>query len=79
MAPNQDRAAALVSLLSLMAVGAGEGGIMAQCRLDIITNCLISANIPFELSFVPGTRRDTRALQLTVHINPKSTLSIQII
>jgi hypothetical protein len=44
------------------------------CKFNLITNMLVDNNIPFEVSFSPGTRKAAAALQLTVHINPTSTM-----
>jgi len=41
-------------------------------------DCLIGSGVPFELSFTPGTRKDAETLQLTIHISPKSALTIQL-
>lgn len=43
-------------------------------KFNIITNMLVENNIPFDVSFTSGTRKEAAALQLTVHINPTSTL-----
>lgn len=42
-------------------------------EFNTITNWLIAAGIPYDVSFVSGTRKQAAALQLTIHINPTRT------
>jgi len=42
-------------------------------EFDTVTNFLICLGIPYDISFVPGTRKEAAALQLTIHINPTRT------
>jgi len=42
-------------------------------EFNLVTNYLITIGIPFDVSFVPGTRKEAAALQLTIHINPTRT------
>ena len=35
---------------------------------------LINNNIPFDTAFVSGTRKNPASLQLTIHLNPTTTL-----
>jgi len=39
---------------------------------------LINANIPFDTAFASGTRKNPASLQLTVHLNPSTTLVLVI-
>ena len=43
-------------------------------KFNLFTAMLISQNIPFEVSFDSGSRKDAPAIQLTIHINPVSTM-----
>lgn len=43
-------------------------------KFNLITNMLVDNGIPFDVSFTPGTRKEAAALQITIHINPTSTL-----
>lgn len=47
-------------------------------QLNIVLKLLISFRIPFDLSYSPGTRRLAPGLQLTIHINPTTTLQFAI-
>lgn len=42
-------------------------------EFNLATNYLIINGIPYDVSFVPGTRKEAAALQLTIHINPTRT------
>jgi len=41
---------------------------------NFLTGQLINNNIPFDTSFVSGTRKNPASLQLTIHLNPTTTL-----
>ena len=43
-------------------------------KFNLVTNLLTENNIPFDVSFTSGTRKQAAALQLTIHINPTATL-----
>jgi len=43
-------------------------------KLNLFTAMLINNGIPYDLSFVSGTRKEAPAIQLTIHINPTATL-----
>ena len=50
---------------------------------DLIANtallcCLIKTQLPFELSYNPATHKDEQHLQLTLHINPKTTINFDL-
>ena len=42
-------------------------------QFNLVTNQLVALGIPYDVSFVPGTRKEAAALQLTIHINPTRT------
>jgi hypothetical protein len=42
-------------------------------EFNLATNYLMQIGIPFDVSFVPGTRKEAAALQLTIHITPTRT------
>ncbi|MCL2358120.1 MAG: hypothetical protein FWC70_13370, partial [Defluviitaleaceae bacterium] len=41
---------------------------------NALTGMLINANVPFDASFASGTRKNPASLQLTIHLNPSTTL-----
>lgn len=43
-------------------------------QLNAAIALLIQAGIPFDLSFTPGTRRDAASANLTIYINPTTTI-----
>gem|GEM_PF-648733 len=43
-----------------------------------LTVMLINANIPFDTAFASGTRKNPASLQLTIHLNPSTTLALVI-
>lgn len=43
-------------------------------EFNTLTTILVSKNIPFDTSYVSGTRKNPSSLQLTIHINPSATL-----
>ena len=47
-------------------------------KLNLFTAMLINNGIPYDLSFVSGTRKEAPAIQLTIHINPTATLVLVI-
>ncbi len=47
-------------------------------KLNTFTTILISNNIPFDISFSNGTRRDAPGIELTIYINPTTTLVINV-
>ena len=67
----------IMSLLSwdiCRQIAAGES--ITPIKFNMLCSMLISANIPYDVSFVPGNRKTAPALQLTIHINPTSTLAL---
>jgi hypothetical protein len=48
--------------------------VISLYKFNLVTNMLVSNNIPFDVSFSSGTRKEAAALQLTVHVNPTSTM-----
>lgn len=47
---------------------------MEVSRFNTVIALLIKAGIPFDVEFNPGTRRTVSAAQLTIYINPTTTL-----
>lgn len=47
-------------------------------ELSAIMKVLISADIPFDLVFSPGTRREAAAIELSIYINPTTTIDFVI-
>jgi len=45
---------------------------------NFLTGLLINNNIPFDTAFVSGTRKNPASLQLTIHVNPTTTLVLVI-
>ncbi|MCL2372340.1 MAG: hypothetical protein FWC78_02940 [Defluviitaleaceae bacterium] len=42
--------------------------------INILTTVLIGSNIPFDTAFAAGTRKNPASIQLTLHINPTTTM-----
>ena len=42
-------------------------------QFNLVTNYLVALGVPYDVSYVPGTRKEAAALQLTIHINPTRT------
>ncbi len=47
-------------------------------ELNIVIRLLIKLQIPFDVSFSPGTRRTAAAVELTIYINPSTTIDFVI-
>jgi len=47
-------------------------------EFNCITGILINNNIPFDTSFVSGTRKNPASLQLTIHLSPTATLVLVV-
>ena len=45
-------------------------------KFNLLCSMLVTAGVPFDVSFVSGTRKQAPALQLTIHINPTSNLQL---
>lgn len=43
-------------------------------KFNLFTTMLINNDIPFDVSYVSGNRKDSPALQLTIHVNPTTTM-----
>lgn len=69
----------LISLLStdLFLNLLGSNNIKTS-QIFAIQAILVKAGIPFDLSFSPGTRRVASGAQLTIYINPTTTLQFTI-
>ena len=55
-----------------------NSGEVSLCKVNLFTAMLINNGIPYDLSFVPGTRKEAPAIQLTIHINPTATLVLVV-
>ncbi len=44
-------------------------------QFNALCALLIKNNIPFDTTYTTGTRRDEPSLQVTIYINPKTTLN----
>ena len=69
----------ILSLFSLdvfRQIGASDQ--FSLCKLNLLTSMLMNNGIPYDISFVPGTRKEAAAVQLTIHINPTATLVFAI-
>lgn len=42
-------------------------------QFNLLTNFLVGLGIPYDVSFVAGTRKEAASFQLTIHINPTHT------
>ena len=51
---------------------------LSLVEFNILAGVLISNNIPFDTAFAAGTRKNPPSLQLTIHINPSSTLVLVV-
>lgn len=47
-------------------------------KFNMFTSLLINNGIPYDVSYASGTRKEAPALQLTIHINPTTTLVFAI-
>ncbi|KAB3538641.1 hypothetical protein F8154_01655 [Alkaliphilus pronyensis] len=47
-------------------------------QLNAATNLLIKLGIPFDLFFLPGTRRQAAVAELVIFINPTTTIDFTI-
>ena len=43
-------------------------------EFNSLTSILVNCNVPYDTSFVAGTRKNPASLQLTIHLNPSATL-----
>jgi hypothetical protein len=62
-----------VGLLCDELVRIAEGAEVTLHEFNRATNYLTRIGIPFDVSFVPATRKYGASFQLTVHINPTKT------
>ena len=51
-----------------------NNGQFSLFEFNTLTSILVNNNIPFDTAFVSGTRKNPQSLQLTIHLNPTSTL-----
>ncbi|WP_026476338.1 hypothetical protein [Alkaliphilus transvaalensis] len=56
-------------------LGAGN---LPLVQLNAVLALLIKSRIPFDLEYSPGTRRIAAGLNLSIYINPTTTLSFTI-
>lgn len=47
-------------------------------EINALLALLIEADIPFDTAFSPGTRRTAAAIELTIYINPTTTINFVI-
>jgi len=47
-------------------------------EFNFLTSLLLNNDIPFDTSFVPGSRKSAASLQLTIHVNPSATLVLVV-
>jgi len=47
---------------------------LTQYEFNCLTEILINFNIPYDTSFAAGNRKNPPSLQLTVHLNPTTTM-----
>ena len=47
-------------------------------EFNFLTNLLVNNNIPFDTAFDSGNRKTAASLQLTIHINPSTTLVLVV-
>jgi len=43
-------------------------------EFNFLASVLINNNIPFDTAFAAGSRKNPASLQLTIHLNPSTTL-----
>jgi hypothetical protein len=69
----------LVNILSSEVFRTALTGNLLQIeKLNVLLLLLIQARIPFDLTYSPGTRRLAAAANLTIYINPTTSLSFTI-
>ncbi len=51
---------------------------MKIAEFDAIVSLLIKARIPFDVAYSPGTRRAAESAELTIYINPVTTLNFTL-
>lgn len=47
---------------------------LSYYEYNFLTSILINNNIPFDTSFASGTRKNPASIQITIHLNPTTTL-----
>ena len=43
-------------------------------EFNFVTSVLINNNVPYDVAFAAGTRKNPASLQLTIHLSPTATL-----
>lgn len=51
---------------------------ISYSEYSLLTAALVAKNIPFDVAFTSGSRKEAAAIQLTIHINPSMTIVIVI-
>ena len=51
---------------------------ISMIEYSILIGTLVGHNIPFESAFVSGTRKNAASFQLTIHINPSTSLVLVV-
>jgi len=54
-------------------INIAKGVKLTLAEFNMATNYLVRSCIPFDVSFVPGTRKYASSLQLTIHVCPTKT------
>ncbi len=53
-------------------------GNLSFCKLSILTSLLMQYGIPYNVDYDPGNRKDAAAIQLSIFINPTTTMVFTI-
>ncbi|MCL2592609.1 MAG: hypothetical protein FWD82_04505 [Defluviitaleaceae bacterium] len=51
-----------------------ENNMIPITKLNLVLGVLTKNDVPFDMSFVPGNRKAAASIQLTVHVNPTTTM-----
>lgn len=67
------------TLFSLCLLGRTAGRDKASLlRLNTFTSILVQNSIPFDVSYTSGNRKDPQEIELSIHINPKTTVAVKM-
>lgn len=76
MALIDNQIAALFSWDLFQKIASGES--MSLYKVNIFTAMLVNSGIPFDMSFESGSRKKSPAIQITIYINPVTTLVFNV-